>query len=639
MKHPFTKVFSVCGIISLLGIISCGDDSSSTKTLEDSSSSVLEAFSSSGATGDSLSSSSTEASSSSIAEISSSGKGALIDNFEDGDNESLIGTYWYAYNDSKNGGASTYTTPLDTAGQIATTAAGYNSTKAFSINYKLNKGTYEYDPYIGWGVTVDLENTGRFGGITYYYIGGAHTIQIETSDVEDYDNYLKSIPAARTWTKATIRFQDLAQSGWGKAVAFNAAHITAISFQAKGDGKTDSLILDNLYLMDSSEVEKDPIVNDLTINDPVIPSVTIGDITISNPLQAKAMKYLNKGINFTNWLENADGKFDGFTYGETDIKLFSDNGIKALRLPIDLDLYADNRDAFVADTTGATALDIDTTTLFTVLDSFAVWTERHGLSFTIDYHEYDGSYNKTSSADTRYQAMMAIMWKTVAAHFASNPREDLFFELLNEPGIANGNIAQANWTITAQGMIDSIRTVDNIHTILFGDVEWYDISYLKKRTPFTDDNIIYVFHSYDPFVFTHQSASWTEAATIKNLPFPYDTSRWSTQSAYFGVKSNTASWVKTAIKNYYKTGNKEYILQTWLTAKEWAVTNNVPVICNEFGAYNGASTAQDRLNYLKAVREVSDTLQIPISHWGYTGGFSLFENGKMIEGIKEALDL
>ena len=44
-----------------------------------------------------------------------------------------------------------------------------------------------------------------------------------------------------------------------------------------------------------------------------------------------------------------------------------------------------------------------------------------------------------------------------------------------------------------------------------------------------------------------------------------------------------------------------------------------------------------------AVREICDTLQIPWTHWGYTGGFSLFEGDlkgtKLIDGVAEALKL
>ena len=569
------------------------------------------------------------------------GLGVLVDDFEDANHESKLGDFWYTYDDKDNGGASSIVTPLNDDGDIMPGRVNNGSNYALQVNYTLDRGEYEYDPYVGWGlqITEDSAN-GRFGGITYWYKGGAHEVHIEVSDVKDYDVHLAKVPASRSWKQAVIRFKDLVQGGWGEEVVFDAKHLKAISFQAKGSKSkvmTDSLFIDNIYLQDTSEVEKDQ--PDMEIKDPVIPVVkfTEAEITVTNPLQEKAMKYLNKGVNFTNWLENADGKFKSFELGEKDVQILAENGFKSLRLPIDLDLYATNRDAFVKGTDAELKFDDDT--LFLVLDSFVEWTGKYNMSLVIDYHEYDNSYNTTSAKDTNYIKMMAEVWKHVAAHYAESPREDLFFELLNEPDMSDGKVTAATWTIAAQAMIDAIRTVDTKHTILFGDAQWYSISLLAKRTPFTDDNIIYVIHTYEPFAFTHQGGSWTDYATIHDIPFPYDPAKWSTVSGDFGVNKSTKAYVKTAIKNYYKTGSKEAILEQVLTAKKWAATNNVPVIINEFGALNLRSTAESRINYLTAMREICDTLQIPWTHWGYTGNFSVIENGKLIEGLDKALGL
>lgn len=567
------------------------------------------------------------------------GLGVLVDDFEDGDHKNNLENFWYTYNDNDNGGASIITTPLNAEGDIAPAMVNNGSTKALQVSYTLDRGEYEYEPYVGWGVQVDPDSAnGRFGGITYWYKGGAHEVHIEISDVVDYDVHLAKVAASRTWKQAVIRFKDLVQGGWGTEVPFDAKHITAISFQAKGNKNkvvTDSLFIDNIYLQDSSEVEKDQ--PDMEIMDPVIPTVTFteAEITVTNPLQEKAMKYLNKGVNFTNWLENADGKFKDFMFGEKDVQILAENGFKSLRLPIDLDLYATNRDAFVKGTDAELKFDDDT--LFLVLDSFVEWTAKHKMSLVIDYHEYDNSYNTTSAKDTNYIKMMAECWKHVAAHYAESTREDLFFELLNEPDMTNGKVTAAQWTVAAQAMIDAIRSVNTKHTILFGDAQWYSIALLAKRTPFTDDNIIYVIHTYEPFAFTHQGGSWTDYATIHDIPFPYDPAKWSTVSGDFGVNKSTKSYVKNAIKNYYKTGSKEAIMAEILKAKKWAATNNVPVIINEFGALNLRSTAESRINYLTAMREICDTLQIPWTHWGYTGNFSVIENGKLIEGLDKAL--
>ena len=567
------------------------------------------------------------------------GLGVLVDDFEDGDNESKIGDYWYTYDDKGNNGASVITTPLNDEENIIPGRVNNGSNYALQVNYTLDKGEYEYDPYVGWGLQIAPDDANaRFGGITYWYKGGAHEVHIETSDVLDYDVHLAKMPASRTWKQAIVRFKDLVQGGWGAEVPFEAKNIMAISFQAKGNRTkvvSDSLFIDNIYLQDSSEVEKDK--PDMEIKDPVIPEVTFteAEITVTNPLQEKAMKYLNKGVSFTNWLEDANGKFKKFEFGEKDIQILAENGFKSIRLPIDLDLYATNRDAFVKGTDAELKFDDDT--LFMVLDSFVEWTGKHNMSFVIDYHEYDNSYNSTSAKDSNYVKMMAEVWKHVAAHYAENTREDVFFELLNEPDMSDGKVTAAMWTTAAQAIIDAIRTVDQTHTLLFGDAKWYSITELAKRTPFADNNIIYVIHTYEPFAFTHQGGSWTDYATIKGLPFPYDPAKWSTVSGDFGVTASTKAYVKTAIKDYYKTGNKEAIMVEMLKAKKWAATNNVPVIINEFGALNLRSTAESRLNYLTAMREICDTLQIPWTHWGYTGNFSVIENGKLIEGLDKAL--
>lgn len=572
------------------------------------------------------------------------GKGLLLDDFEDGDNMSLLGeNYWYTYDDADNDGASIILTPLSDEGYPKARRSDNGTKFAWAVYYKLDKGEYKYDPYVGWGVELpDSIDYSRFGGITYWYKGGAHEIHVETSDVKDYDVHLAKVPVARGWQKVAIRFKDLEQGGWGKEVAFDAKNLVKISFQAKGNGKNDSLLIDNVYLQDTSEVAKDTA--DMKINDPEIPEVKIGDIAISNPLQAKAMKYLDKGINITNWLEEDGTLFKGtFKFDGTDVKLMADNGIKSLRFPIDLDQYATNRDAFVADTT--IELKFDDENLFAVLDSFVEWTGKNGMSFVIDYHEYDNSYNQTSAKNASYIKMMANVWKHVAAHYASSTREDIFFELLNEPDMSKGKVTSANWRTAAQEIIKAIRTVDTTHTIIFGDAQWYSIKLLANGAPLEDKNIIYAIHTYEPFVFTHQGADWADTKPIKNLMFPYDKEKWSEYSADFGVNKALPTNYKNAILNYYKIGNKEYILNLILPAKEWAVKNNVPVIINEFGAYKNKSDAQSVLNYMTAMREISDTLQIPLTHWGYTGGFSLFESTDgvkgtgLIEGMKEAFGL
>lgn len=566
-------------------------------------------------------------------------KSMLIDDFEDGDGNTAQGNGWFTYDDKSNGGESVITTAVNEDGYPMASPSGYQSNYGFKAEYTLDKGGYEFDPYVAIAVAINVEDFTDIGGIHYCYKGATHTVRVETSDVQDYDVHGSKMLASKSnWKCVDVKFRDLAQEGWGDKVEFNKENINQISFHIKGSAKvtSDSLIIDNVIFLHNDELPAD--VADMEKKPAVIPEVTIGEIAINNPLQEKAMKYLNKGVNFTNWLEEADGKFESFEFGEKDVKLLAENGFKSLRLPIDLDLYATNKKDFLAGK--AETLEFDDDTLFLVLDSFDKWTKENDMSFVIDYHEYDNGYNKETAEDTLYNKMMSEVWKHVAEHFANSEREDIFFELLNEPDMTYGKVTTTQWHATAQKLIDAIRSVDAKHTILFGDAQWYSIKLLAKSEPFADENVIYVIHTYEPFLFTHQGGSWTDYASIHDIPFPYVAEDWSEYSATYGVNAGVKAAVKTNIKNYYKSGSKEAILQGILPAKNWAVQNNVPVIINEFGALRDKSDAKSVLNYYKAMAEICDTLQIPWTHWGYTGGFSVVDSdGKMYEGLSEALGL
>src|SRR5690606_24077336 len=164
---------------------------------------------------------------------------------------------------------------------------------------------------------------------------------------------------------------------------------------------------------------------------------------------------------------------------------------------------------------------------------FEAWTRDSGLSLTIDYHQYDRSLD---FGDPESMDVAVAVWEAVAKHFADNPRQDLFFELLNEPELSVSGAApsQAEWTKLAEAMVAAIRKHDERRTLIFGDVEWYGIGPLSRREPLSDDNVIYAFHFYDPFIFTHQGASWANLGTTHDIPYPYAPERWSDYSAELG---------------------------------------------------------------------------------------------------------
>lgn len=537
-------------------------------------------------------------------------EGVLIDDFEDGDAKTVFpGGAWYQYDDKSNGGQSTIAFTGAADGGVAMNGPGYESTRSMEVTYTFDQGTLPYLPYLGWGVWFADANApmdvSPYVGIAYTYRGGAHRARIETFEVKDYDYLGMNMPASVDWSTVIVPFAQIRQEGYGVKVTFNPKNLGNISFQVRGATGTQGTVdIDNLMFL-TKLPNQEP---DMTVMPPNPPAETVLDsLAISNPLQAKAVAYLNRGYNITNWLEQK--RFDGFTYGEDFVNKLAAAGFKALRLPIDLDLYITGTSGS-GDTLDVTVHD----DLFTVLDSFVDWTAKAGISLTIDYHQYDLSLNK---ADPDSLTKAVLLWGKVAAHLASNPREDLFYELLNEPELSFGGtpLTQDEWTAFAERMIAAIRASDTTRTIIFGDVQWYGIVPLSNRKPLSDGNVIYAIHTYEPFIFTHQGASWVNMASTHDIPYPYSADRWSPYFADLGFNSSMEAWILSAARNYYQTGNRQSLHNQVVVAKRWAVTNNVPVICNEFGAYDGSSQLADRARYLTDAVSIFEELEIPWQQW------------------------
>ncbi len=546
----------------------------------------------------------------------------VIDDFEDGDGIPLVGTGgWYMYGDQNPSdemtGKSTVGIPGVPGSELnVMNGEGANgSQKSLQLEFTFDQNNLTYAPFIGFGVTLGTTSNpydaSGFESVSYTYKGPAHIIRLELTEVTDYDEFGTNVPASTEWKTVTLPINTFVQEGWGKPVTFNPALVRNLSFQVRGKtGDTGKILVDDVKFVGTASTT--PARPDTTVGPVAPPTKTVmGDITIPNPLQAKAAAYLTRGYNITNWLEQ-DAFKDFGDYNETFVANLAKAGFKSLRLPIDLDLYA-MKDA----TTKKYILPISVDeTLWTILDSFNAWTKAAKISLTIDYHTYDKSLSM-KDADSLEVAVQ--IWGKVAEHFAAETREDLFFELLNEPELSFFDSARPTadeWGTLANKMVTAIRAFDATRTLLFGDIDWYGIGALGKRTPLADTNVIYIVHFYEPFIFTHQGASWAQLASSHDIPWPYSPERWSEYYSTFGMSSTTTpSWILQQADRYASLGTKESLYNALAEAKKWAVKNNVPVICNEFGVYERSSRMEDRARYYTDLVDVFDELQIPWQIW------------------------
>src|SRR6187431_1308996 len=177
----------------------------------------------------------------------------LVDDFEDGDDRPLIPGEWYGYVDTDSGGLSTLSFTGAAAGVVAMNGAGFQSQKSLEVSYTFDKGTSKIDPYAGFGVAIGTDavpyDLASYTGVSYTYQGGAHRVQVQVTDVTDYDDFGMNLPASPAWKTVNVPFQAFAQDGWGVKAQFDLGHVKNIAFALKGlAGTSGGLKVDNLVL-------------------------------------------------------------------------------------------------------------------------------------------------------------------------------------------------------------------------------------------------------------------------------------------------------------------------------------------------------------------------------------------------------
>lgn len=285
-------------------------------------------------------------------------------------------------------------------------------------------------------------------------------------------------------------------------------------------------------------------------------------------------------------------------------KMFADiakANFKTVRIPIDFGAWANYEKPFKWEKPEN----------LKIADSFVKWALDNNLNAIIDLHhtELDGSV-KDAAATER----IVWLWREIAARYKNTDAERVFFELRNEPH----DIKPEDWRAQAAAIIKTVRAIAPQHTLIVGFHDWNSRQALIDSEPFEDKNIIYTFHYYDPFIFTHQGASWAKLSNLKYVPFP----------AAKNVRIETpadAQWIENLVKNYERDSSGEKIFADLKAAKNWSEKNRVPIFVGEFGSYNLQPTLADRCRHAAVVYRALGELDIPNAWWEWDGGFTMFD--------------
>ena len=329
----------------------------------------------------------------------------------------------------------------------------------------------------------------------------------------------------------------------------------------------------------------------------------------------------HKGVNLSNWLEPWYGlSVSSNFFGRQDFEDMKSMGVEIVRVPIHFEAFSSRDPDFVVDEK-----------LWKIIDEAVGWCTELKLYMIIDMHNDCNGATKTRPD---VEVMLNKIWPQIAERY-KNSSEYILYEIHNEPHFKSGNLNAdiAKWGKIQGRILKLIRTIDTKHTVIVGAENWNNIEALLKLPDYEDGNIIYNFHDYSPFFFTHQGAAWTDLKNIKNIPFPYDKDKMPP----FPKKESQS--VKQLYKNYEHDSSEEVICKPLDDAVNFANKRKVALMCNEFGVDMTHPDKQERINWYSLKNKWMDERNIIRISWDYKASFGIFNTGSFSQQFPQDVNV
>ena len=245
-----------------------------------------------------------------------------------------------------------------------------------------------------------------------------------------------------------------------------------------------------------------------------------------------------------------------------------------------------------------------------------------GLLVIIDIHNEE----RAVELDPAWQEAFVRFWGTLAKRLSRFDPELTVLEIINEPVFDH---REEEWNTLNGRLAKVIRQNAPRHTIMTSGPNWGGIDGLKKLRLLPDRNVVYSFHCYDPFAFTHQGATWAGEAVKPLRAVPYPSSPELVEPLLAALENAPAS--KKMLEQYgQEHWNKEKLAARFHQGIEWGSRNQVPLYCGEFGVFPARARPEHRANWFRDFGQVLAENRIGWAVWGWDEGFGLAR--KIVDG-------
>ncbi len=248
---------------------------------------------------------------------------------------------------------------------------------------------------------------------------------------------------------------------------------------------------------------------------------------------------------------------------------------------------------------------------------------RAGLAVVVDIHNED----RRDELDPKWQDAFVRFWGLLAGRLSRFDPDMTILEIINEPVFAG---REDEWNTLNARLAAAIRQNAPRHTIITSGPNWGGIDGLKKLKLLPDRDVVYSFHCYDPFPFTHQGATWTNSPVkqLHDVPYPSSSRGGGAATVRAGSRNRTSRKMVEQYGNEH--WNKEKLAAQFRQGIEWGAKNHVPLYCGEFGVFPVRSKPADRAKWFRDFGEVLAENRIGWAVWGWDEGFGL--NRRTVDG-------
>jgi endoglucanase len=345
-------------------------------------------------------------------------------------------------------------------------------------------------------------------------------------------------------------------------------------------------------------------------------------ITDKNTLAHQAAAYYRRGANAGNFLEVPPGQTWSVAHTEEDFRQMKAEGFDHVRIPVGWHHYTGPGPEFTIAPEFLTRVD-------TVVSNAL----KQGLFVIVNLHHFDAFTTNPAAHSNQFFAI----WRQLAQHYA-RAHPGLALELLNEP--KDAATTQVMNPIYAQAL-KIIRGQNPMRTVFLGPGKWNSIEELGQLwLPPDEDNVIVTVHCYEPFYFTHQTATWAgpEVQNLKGIVYPGPPPRPLEIAAAANPKLQ--EWLQ---RYNTRPSERNPVSQAVIAARlkqasAWSDYYGRPVHLGEFGCYSAAADAS-RARYYADVRKLAETLNLGWAMWDWKAGFKYWDAEKKqpAPGLREAL--